>query len=90
MTDIATNLNTIDDSLSDIKTSIVNKGAIYCGFKPEGVEVIEERQVLYPASGYELERISDKEHFSCIWLKDGDVQENYTEVEKEDDSDIVA
>ena len=31
MTDIATNLNTIDDSLSDIKTSIVNKGGTVSG-----------------------------------------------------------
>lgn len=74
----------------EIRTTYVCNGAMYCGFKPEGVEVIEERQVLYPASGYELERISDKEHFSCVWLKDGDTQENYIEVEAEDDSDIVA
>ncbi|MBR3490192.1 MAG: hypothetical protein IKH36_01755 [Bacilli bacterium] len=31
MTDIATNLDTIDDSLSDIKTSIVNKGVTPSG-----------------------------------------------------------
>lgn len=71
----------------EIRTTYVCNGAMYCGFKPEGAEVIEERQVLYPASGYELERISDKEHFSCVWLKDGDVQENYIEIEAPKDDE---
>ena len=56
---------------------------IWCGFKPEGAIITEERPVLYPEKGYELERIADKERFSAVWLKDGDVQENYTEVEGE-------
>lgn len=70
----------------EIRITYVTNGAIYCGFKPEGVEVIEEREVLYPAEGYELER--DGERFSCVWLKDGDVQENYTEV-KIDEPDSI-
>lgn len=73
----------------EIKTTYVCNGAMYCGFKPEGVEVIEERQVLYPAAGYELQDKAGNRH-SAVWLKDGDVQENYTEMEEEDDSDIVA
>lgn len=73
----------------EIRTTYVCNGAIFCGFKPEGVEVIEERQVLYPAAGYELQDKAGN-RFSAVWLKDGDVQENYIEVEKEDDNDIVA
>lgn len=54
---------------------------IWCGFLPEGVIVEEERPVLYADEGKILERISDKERMNCVWLRDGDVQENYMEVE---------
>lgn len=57
---------------------------IWCGFRPEGAIITEERQVLYPQEGFELERISDKERLSAVWLQNGDTQENYTEVEIED------
>lgn len=67
-----------------IKITYICNGAIYCGFKPDGVEVLEEREVLYPAEGYELERITDKERLPSVWLKDGDVKENYIEVEDDD------
>lgn len=64
----------------EIRITYICDGAIYCGFKPEGVEVKEEREVLYPEKGYELERKSDKQQFSSVWLKDGDNEENYIEV----------
>lgn len=67
----------------EIRTTYVCDGAMYCGFKPEGVEVKEERQVLYPAEGYKLKK-GDR-LYSCVWLKNGDVQENYSEVEVEND-----
>ena len=57
---------------------------MWCGFKPEGAIITEERPVLYPESGYELEYIVSKEHFSAVWLKDGDSQENYIEVPYEE------
>ena len=69
----------------EIRTTYICNGAIYCGFKPEGVEVIEERQVLYPQEGYEL--VKNGERFDAVWLKDGDSEENYTE-EKIDEQDI--
>ena len=50
---------------------------IWCGFKPEGVIVEEERTILYPEQGYVLKK--DENTFSAVWLKDGDVKENYTE-----------
>lgn len=71
----------------EIKTTYVCNGAMYCGFKPENVEVIEERQVLYPAEGYELQDKAGN-RFSAVWLKDGDTQDNYVEVEVEDDESI--
>ena len=64
----------------EIRTTYVCDGAIYCGFKPEGVTVLEERSVLYPQQGYELINITNGERFSSVWLKDGDVQSNYIEV----------
>lgn len=60
---------------------------IWCGFLPEGVEVTEERQVLYPEQNYSLRRISTLEVFSSVWLKDGDVQENYEEIPMEDNTE---
>lgn len=63
----------------EIRTTYICDGAIYCGFKPKGADVKEERQVLYPAKGYDL---VDKNgvHHRSVWLKDGDVQDNYVEV----------
>lgn len=70
------------------KITYVCDGAIYCGFKPEGVNVKEERTVLYPEKGYKLKGKDDK-LINSVWLKDGDVQENYVEVEeKKDESSI--
>lgn len=68
----------------EIKTTYICDGAIYCGFKPDGVEVKEERQILRPAKGYKLERKSDKQQFNSVWLKEGDTEENYIEVEYDD------
>lgn len=53
----------------------------HCGDMPTGMEILEERPVLFPADGYDLKRKSDGEILSCIWLQNGDVQENYEEVE---------
>jgi len=64
----------------EIRTTYICDGAIYCGFKPEGVKVKEERQVLYAEKGYKLKRKSDGKQISSVWLKDGDTEENYIEV----------
>lgn len=73
-----------------IKTTYIGTldgvAGIWCGFKPEGAIITEERDVLYPEEGYELERISDGERFSAIWLKDGNVKENYIEVEENENA----
>lgn len=73
----------------EIKTTYVCNGAMYCGFKPENVEIIEERQVLYPAVGYELQDKAGNS-YSAVWLKNGDTQDNYIEIpESEDDEQSI-
>lgn len=58
---------------------------------PEGAKILETMNILNAENGFNLIRKSDNENVGInIWLKDGDVQENYEEKEKEDDSDIVA
>lgn len=54
---------------------------IYVGGEvPEGAEILETMDILNAEEGSDLVRISDNENVgSNIWLKDGDVQENYRE-----------
>lgn len=59
-----------------------------CGYKPEDVTILEERPILYSEVGFELERISDGERMSAVWLKDGDTKENYREVEIEPEPEL--
>jgi hypothetical protein len=56
-------------------------GIVYVGGEvPEGAEILETMNILNAEEGYDLVRISDNENVgSNIWLKDGDVQENYRE-----------
>lgn len=71
----------------EIRITYVCDGAIYCGFKPDGVTVLEERPVLYPDNGYTLVRKYDNQQVEPVWLKDGDSQDNYIEV-KDAEPDI--
>lgn len=55
----------------------------WCGFKPENLEITEERNVLYSEDGYTLKRKSDNEIVgTAIWLQDDDKESNYEEVEE--------
>jgi len=58
-------------------------GFIYVsGEVPEGATLLETMDILNAEDGYDLIRISDNENMgSNIWLRDGDVQENYREEE---------
>ena len=67
-----------------------NISGMWCGFYPEEAVITEERQVLYPADGYMLKRIATEEVMSSVWLKDGDTQENYEEIEMQDSTDETA
>ena len=55
------------------------KRAMTCGFKPEEIIVEEERSVLFPEEGKEL--LKNNQRYSSVWLKDGDLSNNYTEVD---------
>lgn len=61
-------------------------GIVYVGGNvPEGAEILETLDILCAEEGYDLIRISDEENMgNSVWLRDGDVQENYKEVEKEE------
>lgn len=49
---------------------------------PDGATLLETMDILNAEDGYELQRISDDEIVgNNIWLHDGDVTKNYTEVE---------
>jgi hypothetical protein len=64
-------------------------GIVYVGGNvPEGAEILETMDILNAEDDYDLVSISDDENMgSSVWLKDGDVQENYIEV-KQDEPDI--
>ena len=74
-----------------IKTTYIGTldgiSGMWCGFCPEDAVITEERQVLFPEEGYSLKRKATEEIFSAVWLKDGDVEENYEEVPMEQDTD---
>lgn len=59
---------------------------IWCGFKPDNIIIKEERNILYPENGYEL--VKNDEHYNSVWLKNGDVPENYTEIKKEEEDSL--
>jgi len=60
-------------------------GTVYVGGQvPEGAEILETMDILNAEDGYDLVRISDDENVGAnIWLRDGDVKENYKEAERE-------
>ena len=62
-------------------------GVVYVsGNVPEGATILETMDILYAEDGFELERIADGENVgSNIWLRDGDVMENYREVPAEEE-----
>lgn len=58
------------------------------GQMPEGAEILETMDILNAEEGYELLRLSDRENMgNSVWLKDGDIQENYIEIEEQKDDD---
>lgn len=56
-------------------------GIVYVGGEvPEGAEILKAMTILNAEDGFVLIRIADEENVgTSIWLKDGDVQENYRE-----------
>lgn len=60
-------------------------GIVYVsGNVPEGATIIETMDILNAEEGYDLVRKSDGENVgNSVWLKDGDTDDNYIEVEDE-------
>ena len=57
-----------------------------CSNVPEGAEFLETMDILIAEQGYDLVRISDDENVgSSIWLRNGDSQDNYKEVEHKEE-----
>lgn len=52
---------------------------IYCGFKPDGLEVTEEVPVYYPDEGKVF--VKNGEYYSAVILNDSETIEDYTEVD---------
>lgn len=52
---------------------------IYCGFKPKGLENVEEVEVYYPDEGYTF--MKDNKEFSVVILREGEEIGDYQEVE---------
>ena len=62
-------------------------GIIYVSANvPENATILEIMNILNAEDGYDLIRISNNENVgNSIWLHDGDVQENYKEVESQNE-----
>ena len=60
-------------------------GIVYVGGNvPEDATILETMDILNAEEGFDLIRIADNENMgSSVWLRDGDVQENYKEVKSE-------
>ena len=58
-------------------------GIVYVGGNvPEGATILETMDILNAEDGFELVRIADEENVgTSVWLRNGDTQDNYTEVE---------
>lgn len=61
-------------------------GVVYVGCNvPDGATIIETMDILNAEDGNDLIRILDNENMGAnVWLKDGDVKENYNEEKRED------
>ena len=68
-----------------MQTKITYKGyidgvyGIYCGFKPENLEIVEEVTVYYPDENKVF--IKDGEEYGAVVLKEGESIADYDEVE---------
>lgn len=65
-------------------------GGIWNSEPPQEAIITEERQVLHPEKGFSLKRIATEEILDCVWLKDGDTENNYEEVEVQEPTDETA
>lgn len=55
---------------------------MWCGFKPEGAIITEERTVLYPSEGKVLRNLTSGEIDSTVWLKSESLQTDWEEIDE--------
>ena len=55
---------------------------IWCGSRPEDATITEEREILFPDEGKKLKHKETEILYDTVWLRDGDVAENYEEIEE--------
>ena len=55
---------------------------ILCGTRAEDATITEERNILFPEEGKKLKHKETEILFDTVWLRDGDVAENYEEIEE--------
>ena len=58
---------------------------IYCGFKPDNLEVTEEVLVYYPDEGKVFTK--DGEIYSCVILQEGESINDYKEIDEPDEEE---
>lgn len=59
------------------------------GDVPEDATILETMDILNAEDGYDLIRIADDENVgSSVWLKDGDVMENYREEKQKEEEPL--
>lgn len=57
---------------------------LWCGFKPEGIEVEKEISILYPAEGKILEK--NGEQFTFVILEENEDIDAYTEIDEPEEN----
>ena len=65
-----------------------NVRGLWCGFKPEGAIISEERPVLIPSEGMVLHKIGTEEYSFGVWLKDSTI-DDWEEITQEEYEEIV-
>lgn len=60
---------------------------MWCGFKPEGAKITEERIVLYAADGCVLVNIKTGEKENSVWIKSEEQKKDWVEVEYKEDAE---
>ena len=61
---------------------------MWCGFKPEGLIIEEERLILHPDEGYVLQNKNTNDIERTVWIKNESEQNDWEEIpEPEEDEE---
>lgn len=53
---------------------------MWCGFRPDGAVIEEERLVLYPEADYDLRNKISGEIVSAVWIQSAEQQQDWEEI----------